>query len=155
MEYQSYPLTAGFESFQPKAYLDPGGKLTIGYGHTAAVAPGQECTQPEAEEWLRQDMTWAVAVVNHTLDGAGVKVSQGTFDALSDFVFNVGSRAFINSTFLRSIFKGDLESACASILLYCHDSKGEVLPGLVRRRRAEVKLIDPTYLVRHGLELEK
>ena len=152
MEYTSLNMTAEFEGCRLKSYQDSGGVWTIGYGHTHGVGPGQECTLEQAREWLRQDMAWAVAIVNHTLNGAGVKATQGLFDALCDFVFNVGSRVFLNSTFLRSIFHGDLDAACAGILLYCHDHTGEVLPGLESRRRAEVKLIDPTYLTRHGLE---
>ena len=152
MEFTSSHMVAGFEGFRDHAYKDSGGRFTIGFGHTKDVTPFQVCTWQQALDWLREDTAWAGTLVNHVIDGAGVKVSQGVFDAMVDFTFNVGSRRFINSIFLRCVLKGDLEGACADLLHYNHDAKGTALLGLTRRRKAEINLIDPTYLKRHGLQ---
>lgn len=148
MEYTDYLFTSDDESFQPRAYQDSGGVWTIGYGHTKGVKEGDQCTRAQAEVWLHQDMQWAVNTVNDALTSHNKTVPQGTFNALSDFVFNVGSKAFLQSKFLNFILIGDTDAACADILNYDHDSHGEVLPGLVKRRRKEVSMIDPTYFDR-------
>jgi GH24 family phage-related lysozyme (muramidase) len=81
-------LTESFEGLRLTAYQDSVGRWTIGYGHTNGVQPGQTITLQQAEAFLVADVAWAVAFVNHVLT---VLVSQGEFDALVDFVFNLGS----------------------------------------------------------------
>jgi lysozyme len=88
-----------FEGLRLKAYRCSADKLTIGYGHTGGVMEGQTCTKAQAELWLKSD----VAVVERQLNGLRLTLSQHQFDALLDFVFNIRSAKFAQSTLLRKI----------------------------------------------------
>lgn len=88
-----------FEGLRLKAYRCSADKLTIGYGHTSGVKEGQTCTKAQAEQWLKSD----VAVVERQLNGLRLTLSQHQFDAVLDFVFNMGASKFAQSTLLRKI----------------------------------------------------
>ena len=126
-------LTTSFEGCALSAYQDQKGIWTIGYGHTKNVAPGDTCTSDQALLWLEEDMSWAVNVVNREVS---VNLSQNEFDALVDFVFNVGSGAFQGSTLLRLLNSGDYAGASREFDKWDHVS-GAVVAGLLRRREAE------------------
>ena len=131
-------LTERFESCRLKAYLDTGGVPTIGYGHTRGVKLGDTCTQEQAEEWLRQDVQVAEDAVNKFTK---VELTQGQFDALVDFTFNVGVAAFLHSTLLKKLNSGDYKGAEAELDRWVKDN-GKVLAGLQKRRDAEQELFD-------------
>ena len=130
-------LTKGFEGLRLTAYRDCAGVLTIGYGHTGAdVVEGLVIDEARAEELLRNDLREAVDCVNR---GVTATIAQNQFDALVDFCFNVGCGAFLNSTLLRKVNAADFAGAAAQFALWVH-AGGEVVPGLVRRRKAEAAL---------------
>jgi lysozyme len=52
------------------------------------------------------------------------------------FAYNVGAQAFCGSTMARKLRAGDMPGACAELSRWVY-AKGELLPGLVRRRAAE------------------
>ena len=85
------------------SYPDSTGVWTVGYGHTSGVRAGMVCTQEQANEWLDQDSTGAVFVVNKRVD---VPLTQNQFDALVDFVYNEGESSFAKSTLLRLLNLG-------------------------------------------------
>ena len=131
-------LVKSFEGLELHAYPDPGNKATgepwtIGYGHTQGVHKGDVCTEEQATEWLRSDLSYAEAAVRHLVD---VPLSQGQFDALASFVFNCGQGAFGNSTMLRLLNKGDYAGAGGQFSRWNKGADGP-LPGLTRRRAAE------------------
>ena len=95
MEYTGQALTESFEGCRLVAYQDQNGVWTIGYGHTQGVAAGMTCTQEQAQAWLLEDIQWAVSVVNSQVT---VSLTQNEFNALVDFVYNVGSGNFTSST---------------------------------------------------------
>lgn len=125
-----------FEGLSLVAYRDPVGIWTIGHGHTKTVKPGQKITEKEAENLLRFDLLEAESCVERALETPEVPTTQGQFDALVLFVFNVGCHAFRNSTMLRKLREGDYDGAHDEFPRWKH-AKGKVLPGLVRRRAAE------------------
>lgn len=129
-------LTELFEGDVLTAYQDQGGVWTIGYGHTAGVHPGQAITQEQAEALLASDIQAAVECVN---DSVTVKLTQRQFDALVDFVFNVGEGNFRRSTLLREINAGHFPEAVAQFRLWDHCG-GVVNAGLLRRREAEAEV---------------
>ena len=141
MEFTSYHLIESFETCRLKAYRDSGGVLTIGWGHTKGVKESDTCTQAEADTWLKEDVAWAMRVANAALTTpvhpAGVK--QGVFDAFTDFVFNCGPAHAQN--LVAKIHLEDWVGACDELMRFVHDARGNVLAGLVRRRKAEVELI--------------
>lgn len=131
--YTGQHLTETFEGCRLSAYQDIRGIWTIGYGHTAGVRQGDTCTQDQAETWLLQDIQWAAHVVNSTVLPP---LTQGEFDALVDFVYNVGSGNFANSTMLRLLNAGEYAAAADEFEKW-DLSAGKVSAGLLRRRQAE------------------
>ncbi len=126
------------EGLETVAYPDPGNRITgepwtIGYGHTRGVRKGDVCTEAQATDWLREDLKAAEGAVRHLVD---VPLTQGQFDALTSFVFNVGAGAFGNSTLLRLLNAGDAGGAAEQFKRWNRGADGP-LPGLVTRRAAE------------------
>jgi len=137
MQYskQGLALTEGFESCRLTAYQDVKGVWTIGYGHTGSdVTEGLTWTQDQADTALVCDTQHAVNTVNRLVT---IELSQTAFDALVDFVFNVGSGNFAGSTMLKLINSGNLDAAAEEFSKWDHAS-GQVISGLLRRREAEV-----------------
>lgn len=131
-------FTEGFEGLRLESYRDPRGVITIGFGHTGNdVHELQTCTQEEADAWLARDIDWAVKEVKRMVK---VPLNQNQFDSLVDFVFNEGSGNFERSGLLRAV---NAQHADASReFLPWNEAGGKVLPGLVRRRKAEAELFD-------------
>ena len=129
-------MTEEFEGCRLDAYRDSNGIWTVGYGHTGPdVHPGLIITQLQAEHFLLNDIQNAVNCVNSHVK---VPLTQGEFDALTDFVFNCGCGAFAGSTMLRLLNAGDYQSAAGQFDLWDH-AGGEVVAGLLRRREAETQ----------------
>jgi lysozyme len=66
-------------------------------------------------------------------------LTQGQFDALVDFVYNLGSARLANSTLLKLLNAGRYDEAANQLLLWDHAGTVEVA-GLKARRLAETKL---------------
>jgi len=67
-----------------------------------------------------------------------VYLAQNQFDALVSFTFNVGNQAFLESTLLRKLNKGDYVGATAEFSKWCMGGKPlHRIEGLARRREAE------------------
>jgi lysozyme len=129
-------LTESFEGLKLTSYQDSVGVWTIGYGHTNGVQQGQTITMQQAEAFLVADVAWAVAFVNHVLT---VLVTQGEFDALVDFVFNLGSGTLAHSTLLQLVNSGNFAAAANEFEKFDH-AGGVVVAGLLRRRVAEKQI---------------
>jgi lysozyme len=132
-----------FESCKLEAYPDPGSKdghpWTIGWGHTGPeVVKGLVWTQQKADDTLIKDSGRFEIVVNKYVK---VTLTQGQFDALVLFVFNVGEDAFRNSTLLRKLNVREYTDAANQFLKWIYND-GKVMLGLVRRRTAERALYD-------------
>ena len=129
-------LIKEFEGLRLKAYKCPGGVWTIGYGHTAGVKPGMVITEAQAEEYLKADLI----AFERYLNGLGLALNQNQFDALVSFIYNVGTGNFYSSTILRKVRANPQDNSIMDEFLRWVYSKGRVLPGLQRRRLAEMKL---------------
>ena len=62
-----------------------------------------------------------------------VPLTQGQFDALVSFSFNVGLGTLQRSTMRQKVIRGDMEGAAEELLKYCM-AGGKVLRGLQKRR---------------------
>ena len=136
MEYskQGLALTEGFESCRLTAYQDLKGIWTIGWGHTGPeVVEGLVWTQNQADMALAEDMNYAERMVNSMVT---VELTQGQYDALVDFAFNLGCNAEKGSTLLKLVNEGDMDAAANEFEKWDHAS-GQVVAGLLRRRLAE------------------
>lgn len=129
-------LTVQSEGCMLNAYQDSVGVWTIGYGHTNGVCPGDSITPAQAVAYLREDLDIASAAVSRLVL---VELSQGQFDALTDFVFNLGAGALEHSTLLALLNQGDYEGADQEFAKWVH-AGGKVISGLVTRRRKEAAL---------------
>ena len=126
-------LTERFEGCRLSAYQDVRGIWTIGYGHTSGVHEGMTCTQEQADRWLQQDTSFAAEAVNRLVH---IQLTQDEFNALVDFVFNLGIGAFQRSTLLRFLNAGEFVAAAGQFSLWDR-AGGKVVAGLLRRRIAE------------------
>jgi lysozyme len=133
---QGLALIRKFEGLSLSAYQCPAGIWTIGYGHTSHVKEGQVITLEQAEEWLKDDVAFAEKAIHASVIG---QLTQGQFDALVSFVFNVGSGAFQRSTLLKKINRGEMDHIPAQLMRWIH-ADGKPLQGLIRRRRFEAAL---------------
>lgn len=121
------------EGLRLRAYLDSVQVPTIGYGHTKGVALGMTCTEAQADAWLREDVREAERCVNGVVS---VPLTQGEFDALVSFVFNLGCSNFRQSTLLRKLNDSDYDGAAEEFSKWNH-AGGIVVAGLSARRAAE------------------
>lgn len=130
-------LIKSFEALRLVAYQDQRGIWTCGWGHTGKdVVKGTTCTPELAETWFKMDTAAAVAAVNHTTH---VPISQGEFDALASFTFNVGVGNEAHSTLVAYVNQSNFASAAAEFPKWDHVN-GVPNAGLLRRRTAEQML---------------
>ena len=131
-----YDLIKNFEGCKLEAYPDPathGEPITIGVGHTGGVKLGDVITQEQADEYLVSDVSHAANAVNQMVDE---NMTQGQFDALCSFAFNLGIGNLKNSTLLKKLNSGDIQGAADQFLVW-NKAAGKVMAGLTRRREAE------------------
>ncbi|MGA8041589.1 MAG: lysozyme [Terracidiphilus sp.] len=126
------------EGLRAQTYLDAAGYPTIGYGHRL-VHP--ECyphgiTEEQASVILEWDVREAEQAVERLVR---VPLTQGQFDALVDFTFNLGSGQLASSTLLHDLNTGLYEAAAEQLLRWDH-AGNEVVAGLKARREAEFNL---------------
>ena len=137
-------LARQFEGCVLHPYQDPGGIWTIGYGATwlldgsEVTADTAPITQAQADAMLEKQM----ADFLRDVDGlVTVPLNPNQAGALADFAFNLGAGALAQSTLLRLLNAGDYAGAAGQFPLWVHQGD-QVLPGLVRRRRAERYLFE-------------
>lgn len=119
-----------FEGCRLSAYRCPAGVWTVGYGHTKGVRKGLCITEEKADELLQQDLQ----EVERAVDSLGLHLTQGQFDALVDFTFNLGVEKLKTSTLLRKVKAGaGVAEVQAEFKRWVYGG-GKVLPGLVKRR---------------------
>lgn len=131
------------EGLRTTAYQDVGGVWTVGYGHTGPdVKPNMVITEQRARELLRADIETAASAVRQSVK---VPLTQGQFDALTSFAFNIGAGGFRNSTVLQLLNQGDYDGAMQQLLQYDKARTGpngelQQVPGLTSRRQAEAQM---------------
>ncbi len=141
-------LIEEFESDRLEAYPDPatgGAPWTISRGHTGPdVRPGLKITQAQSDALFSQDLASRENIIN-SLD---LELTQGQFDALVSFVFNIGPgkpgvkdglvylRTGGPSTLLRLLRAKNYAGAAEQFPLW-NKANGKPMAGLTRRRLAE------------------
>jgi lysozyme len=136
-----------FEKCRLKAYLPTKNDVpTIGWGSTGPdIKLGMVWTQAQADARFAQDLARFGAGVLRLLDGA--PTTQGQFDAMVSFAYNVGldedadtkAEGFGDSTLLKKHKAGDYAGAAAQFKFW-NKQKGVVLAGLTRRRADETAM---------------
>lgn len=123
------------EGFRGKVYLDINGLPTIGYGHKLHPPesfPGG-LNEAQATAMLISDVQEAEQAVRRLVRTA---LTQGQFDALVDFCFNLGQGRLAASKLLADLNAGRYDAAAEQLLLWDHAGAREVA-ALRARREAE------------------
>ncbi|MGD0910342.1 MAG: lysozyme [Terracidiphilus sp.] len=126
------------EGFRERVYLDVEGYPTIGYGHRL-VHPEtfpNGINESQGTSLLYNDICDAKRAVARLVK---VQLTQGQFDALVDFVFNLGQLRLAESTLLRDLNSGRIAEAGEQLLRWDHAGTKENA-GLKTRREAELSL---------------
>ena len=132
------PLVMLYEGTVLQSYRDPIGIITACVGHTGPeLRMGQRYTRQQCEDMLYGDL------LKHAqaLDCIKQPMTDGQKAAFLSFAFNVGNKAFCDSTLARKANAGDMPGACAELSRWTR-AGGRELPGLVKRRAAERELCE-------------
>ncbi|KAL6850985.1 hypothetical protein ACO1O0_008111 [Amphichorda felina] len=139
-------LVAEFEGFSPDIYNDPSGYPTVGYGHLcvetncAEVPYSIPLSEADGRKLLASDMAVAQnCITKQTAESVVLNANQ--YGALVSWAFNVGCGNSASSSLIARLNAGEAPNTVASEELPKWKYSGGVeLPGLVRRRAAEVAL---------------
>jgi lysozyme len=126
------------EGFRNRVYLDVDGYPTIGFGHRL-VHPEtfpHGIGEAQAAGLLAGDVRDAERAVERMVT---VPLTQGQFDALVDFCFNMGQSRLAESTLLKDLNGGAYDAAGEQLLRWDH-AGGQENAGLKARREAEFQL---------------
>lgn len=138
-------LCRPFEGLRLKPYICPAGYPTIGYG-TVYKPDGSKVTMEHppitketAEAWLLHELRHnylrgVLASSPHLVDYPLV------LGAMTDFAYNLGVARYRASTLRKRVNECDWVGARAELLKWVRGG-GRVLPGLVKRRQAEARLL--------------
>ena len=138
------------EGVRQKPYRDSVYLWTVGVGHlmydSQAKLPVEQrmAVQLTPEDNRVFSMEEVDAILRHDLNRfcvgvekfCPVALTQGQFDALVSFSFNVGLGTLQRSTLRQKVLRGDFEGAAEEFLKYTK-AGGKVLKGLVTRRNDE------------------
>ena len=152
-----------YEGFRSRPYLCPAHIWTIGYGHVlyqeqirlpVVRVEGKETPMIRKEMPLKQEdnRVWTKTEIDElfrtdvgTFERGvlrlvpGVVGRQGSFDALVSISYNFGLGNLQRSTIRMRANRGDWEGAAEAFRVWTKGG-GKVLPGLVKRREAEIAL---------------
>ena len=128
-------LIKKYEGCRLTSYICPAGVLTIGYGHTGKdVKPNQTITKKKAINLLKKDLARFerhVQSYNYIYEW-----TDNEFSALVSFAFNIGNIDQLTAYGTRS------RSQIRTAMLKYVKANGKTLQGLVKRRKAELKLFN-------------
>lgn len=137
MTSQGIDLIKQIESFFSAPYWDYKG-FSIGYGHL--IKNGESftsITENEGEKILRKDLFASERAV---LRFISVSLTDGQFDALCSFTFNLGGGALQRSTLRQKLNRGEDKEDIAPEFLRWVRAGGKILRGLIKRRQIEMEL---------------
>ena len=150
-----------YEGCRNRPYLCPADIWTIGYGHVLyqdqirlpvvtdkpniVVRKKYSLKQGDNRVWSKDEIEKLFADDVASFERGVLRLvpgcagRQGSFDALVSFAFNAGLGNLQRSTIRIKANRGDWEGAADAFLMWTKGG-GRVLPGLVKRRQAEIAL---------------
>ena len=151
-----------YEGCRNRPYLCPAHIWTIGYGHVLyqeqirlpMVAKEGQSTmirkefplkQEDNRVWSKEEIEKLFADDVSSFERGVLRLApalsghQGAFDACVSFAFNAGLGNFQRSTIRMKINRGEWKAAAEAFMQWTKGG-GRELPGLVKRRKAEVAL---------------
>lgn len=133
----AWGLVKQFEGFQPTAYADPTGVITIGYGTTGpTIKPKMVITEAQGEDLARQRLLFLRGAIEQLVHR---DLNDNQMGSVMDFCYNVGMGNFGRSTMLNYLCQGAWGLAAEEFPKWT-SARGIHLPGLTRRRLAEKAL---------------
>ena len=135
------------EGVRQKPYRCPAKLWTVGVGHVLYPQQGKlpidqrDAFNIKIEDFRIFSMEEVDAILRADLERfergveryITVPLTQGMFDALVSFSFNVGLGTLQRSTLRQKLNRGDKEAAAEELLKYCM-AGGKILKGLQNRR---------------------
>lgn len=118
------------------AYRCPAGVVTIGIGHTKGVKMGMAITQKQADSFLMDD----IKPIERLLNGMGINYTQGQFDSLTSWTFNLGEGNFKSSTMYKKIIAKANDLDITDQMVRWVNAGGKPLLGLKKRRVEEANM---------------
>ena len=132
------PVVMLYEGTVLRTYKDPVSILTACTGHTGPeLRMGQTFTKEQCETMLYGDLLKHADALNCIK----TPMEDNQKAAFLSFAFNVGNKAFCDSTLARKANAGNMPGACAELSRWTR-AGGRELPGLVKRRAAERELCE-------------
>lgn len=129
-------LVSYFEGERLSAYFDPAGILTVCYGETLGVKPGDTYTH---EQCLARLQTRLKGFDEGVRKCVVIVLPMFTRAAVVSLAYNAGLGAVCKSTLVRRINAGERAAACDEFMRWAR-AKGRLLPGLLVRRGIEREL---------------
>jgi lysozyme len=129
-----------YEGLRLKAYKCPAGVWTIGYGHTKGVRGSMIIDKDTASRLLEEDVMYFEKYL--AAEPYAEDLTQGQWDALISFLFNLGIGSFIKSTLRKRILEDVNHDDIPNQFRSWNKADGKVLPGLVRRREWEAQMYE-------------
>lgn len=128
-------LIKKYEGCKLTSYICPAGVLTIGYGHTGKdVKPNQTISKKKAINLLKKDLSRFerhVQTYNYIYEW-----TDNEFSALVSFAYNIGNIDQLTAYGTRT------RSQIRTAMLKYVKANGKTLPGLLKRRKSELKLFN-------------
>lgn len=135
-------LIKRYEGLRLRPYKCPAGLWTVGYGHvigdgrTLPESARRTYAKEEVDSLLQKDVA---RFERGVLRLCPVPLTQGQFDALVSFSFNLGLGNLQRSTLRMKTNRGEIARASKEFLKWVR-ANGKVLSGLVNRRKDEARL---------------
>jgi lysozyme len=135
-------LLKDFEGFSPEPYKDIAGVWTIGFGSIygsdskRVTKEHKSLTREEALKLVERDLKITEDRIARLVK---VEVNENQFSALCSFVYNIGSGAFQRSTARMKLNRKNYKGCADEFLRWKYANK-RIIPGLLRRRKAERNL---------------
>lgn len=133
-------LIKAYEGYRPVDRTLVSGHRVVGYGHRLFNDDPIQISKSQAEELLISDLQAFEDMINENVHAP---LSQGQFDALVSFAYNIGPKAFLKSDTLRALNNGRPLDAANGLDVWRKstiDGKTYVVDALMRRRTAEKAL---------------
>jgi len=139
------PLCKHFEGFRAAPYICPAGYPTLGYG-TVYKPDGTKVTMQDAPISKAQAEAWLVSELKNNYMQGVLKASPNlivhgrVLGVITDFAYNLGVGRYRGSTLRRRVAEENWDDAKIELMKWVRGG-GKILPGLVRRRKAEVAFL--------------
>ena len=130
---------ADSEGYVPEAYLDPVGIWSKCFGDSYGVVPGESYTFEECLSSLNRQVERHARPVLHCMPALDLMPDK-VKAAMISMAYNIGTNGFCSSSVARFANAGNWELACMRMAEIYTTAKGQELPGLVKRRKAESNL---------------